>query len=88
MKNMMAFYSSLPDGHPVLKARVAHSKANAEFEDDGGIKLPGLFAAITRLRSELEQVANPPPIVGAYIDLLDSDIPMMKAIEKSIKGAK
>lgn len=84
---MNDFYNSLPSAHPIRISRVEHARLQRIFEDDAtnGEEMPDLFAAITSLRSELEDYPTKPPVVVAYIALLDADVMMMRSIIDGIK---
>ena len=82
MNTLTEFFVSLPAGHPIHKARADHARLLAIFEeeDTGGTEIPALFSAATRLRSEVEELAIKPQVVTAFIELLDADVRMMRAI--------
>lgn len=90
MKNMKEFYASLHHGHPVLVARSEHAKLLQVFEEEptDGSEIPDLFAAATKLRSELEELIDAPSVVAAFIGMLDAEVTMMRSVIHGLKGSQ
>lgn len=88
MRNMAEFYATLPVNSPILAARWEHAKYLRIFEEDEtkGEEIPRLFAAATRLRSELEALDETPGVVGAYIKFLAADVNTMRRIISNLRG--
>lgn len=87
MRTMRDFYKSLPKSSMIIGAAEEYARLNRVFQEDAtnGEEIPELFAAATRLRQELEDLAEKPEIVTAHIGLLDSDVRMFRAIVESLK---
>ena len=87
MKNMHAFYASLPQGSSIHKSRFEYARLLRIFQEEptNGEEIPEFFRAITRLRSDLEDLKEKPEIVKAFIGVLDSEFSMMRAVIDSLK---